>query len=100
MAGQYWIANESVSDLVHALRQLSPRNSDAAREKTFGLTPRELEIVAAIVAGYTNKDVAQKFAISEDTVKRHLTNIYDKLGISNRLELALFARRNHLVSEP
>jgi DNA-binding NarL/FixJ family response regulator len=55
-------------------------------------------MVAAIVAGYTNKDIAHKFAISEDTVKRHLTNIYDKLGVSNRLELALFALRSSLVS--
>jgi two-component system, NarL family, nitrate/nitrite response regulator NarL len=96
-AGQYWVGRNCVSDLVNALRQIIPRNVETARERAFGLTSRELEIVSVIVAGYTNKDVAQKFTISEDTVKRHLTNIYDKLGVSNRLELALFALRNQLV---
>jgi DNA-binding NarL/FixJ family response regulator len=63
------------------------------------LTPRELEIVSAIIGGYTNKDIAAKFSISEQTVKHHLTNIFDKLGVSNRLELALFAVNHNLVSE-
>ena len=97
LAGQYWVGHESVSNLVNVLRQFVPRQVEAERKKTFGLTPRELEIVAVIVAGYTNKEVAQKFSISEDTVKRHLTNIFDKLGVSNRLELALFALKNSLV---
>jgi DNA-binding NarL/FixJ family response regulator len=55
------------------------------------LTPRELEIVSAVVAGYSNKEIAEYFKISEDTVKHHLSNIFDKLGVSTRLELALFA---------
>jgi len=62
------------------------------------LTPRELEIISAIVAGYNNRDIAQKFAISEQTVKRHLTNIFDKLGVSSRLELALFAVNHALIN--
>src|SRR5216684_2467972 len=51
----------------------------------------ELEIVSAVVAGYSNKEIAEYFKISEDTVKHHLSNIFDKLGVSTRLELALFA---------
>ncbi|MBZ5544451.1 MAG: response regulator transcription factor [Acidobacteriia bacterium] len=97
MAGQYWVGHESVTDLVKALRDFMPRELEAAQKKTFGLTSRELEIVAKIVLGYTNKDVAQEFSISEDTVKRHLTNIFDKLGVSNRLELALFALKHQIV---
>ena len=58
-----------------------------------------MEIVSTIVAGYTNKDVAAKFSISEQTVKHHLTNIFDKLGVSNRLELALFAVNHHLIQD-
>ena len=96
MAGQYWVGNESVSDLVTTLRDLMVPPREEARKKTFGLTPRELEIISAIVAGYTNKDIAEKFSISEQTVKHHLTNIFDKLGVSNRLELALFAVNHHL----
>ena len=84
MSGEYWVGRESVSNLVQS-------SSDEARQKKFGLTPRELEIVAAVVAGYSNKEIAEYFKISEDTVKHHLSNIFDKLGVSTRLELALFA---------
>jgi two-component system nitrate/nitrite response regulator NarL len=91
MAGEYWVGRESVSNLVQYLRTLVQSSSDEARQKKFGLTPRELEIVAAVVAGYSNKEIAEYFKISEDTVKHHLSNIFDKLGVSTRLELALFA---------
>lgn len=91
MSGEYWVGRESVSNLVQYLRTLVQSSSDEARQKKFGLTPRELEIVAAVVAGYSNKEIAEYFKISEDTVKHHLSNIFDKLGVSTRLELALFA---------
>ncbi len=99
MAGQFWVGRESVSDLVATLRDLMPTGAEQARQKAFGLTPRELEVVSTIVAGYTNKDIAQKFTISEQTVKHHLTNIFDKLGVSTRLELALFAVNHRLFTE-
>jgi two-component system, NarL family, nitrate/nitrite response regulator NarL len=98
-AGRYWLGRESVSDVVQTLRDLMRRPEGETRQKNFGLTPRELEILATIVAGYTNKDIAQKFSISEQTVKHHLTNIFDKLGVSNRLELALFAVHHQLVQQ-
>jgi two-component system, NarL family, nitrate/nitrite response regulator NarL len=91
MAGEYWVGRESVSNLVQYLRSLMQSSNDEARKKKFGLTPRELEIVSAVVAGYSNKEIAEYFKISEDTVKHHLSNIFDKLGVSTRLELALFA---------
>jgi two-component system nitrate/nitrite response regulator NarL len=97
MAGKYWVGRESVSDLVATLRELMPRGGAEPSTRRFGLTPREMEVISAIVAGYTNKDIAQKFAISEQTVKHHLTNIFDKLGVSNRLELALYAVNHHLT---
>ncbi len=100
MAGQYWVGRETVSDLIASLRSLMPPAGGKRARKTFDLTPRELEIVSAIVAGYTNKDMAQKFSLSEQTIKHHLTNIFDKLGVSNRLELALFAVNHRLVEEP
>ena len=90
MAGQYWVGRETISNLVEYLRGLLAP-PPAPKQKKFGLTPRELEIVSAVVAGYTNKDVAAHYKISEDTVKHHLSNIFDKLGVSTRLELALFA---------
>jgi DNA-binding NarL/FixJ family response regulator len=91
MAGEYWVGRESVSNLVQFLRTLMQSSGEEARQKKFGLTPRELEIVSTVVAGYSNKEIAEYFKISEDTVKHHLSNIFDKLGVSTRLELALFA---------
>jgi len=99
MGGQYWVGRESVSDLVATLRELIPRGAEEPSKRRYNLTPRELEVISTIVAGYTNKDIAQKFSISEQTVKHHLTNIFDKLGVSNRLELALFAVNHHLADE-
>ncbi|PYQ70045.1 MAG: DNA-binding response regulator [Acidobacteria bacterium] len=93
MAGQYWIGRESVSGLVETLRT----QMFASSEPKFGLTPRELEIVAAVAAGYSNKEMAQRFSLSQETVKHHLTRIYNKLHVTNRLELALFAISQHLV---
>jgi len=58
MSGEYWVGRESVSNLVQYLRTLVQSSSDEARQKKFGLTPRELEIVAAVVAGYSNKEIA------------------------------------------
>jgi two-component system nitrate/nitrite response regulator NarL len=91
MSGEYWVGRESVSNLVQYLRNLVQSSGEEAKQKKFGLTPRELEIVSAVVAGYSNREIAEYFKISEDTVKHHLSNIFDKLGVSTRLELALFA---------
>lgn len=91
MNGEYWVGRDGVSNLVQYLRNLMQSTSEETKQKKFGLTPRELEIVSAVVAGYANREIAEYFKISEDTVKHHLSNIFDKLGVSTRLELALFA---------
>ena len=91
MSGEYWVGRESVSNLVQYLRNLVDSSATDPRKKKYGLTPRELEVISAVVAGFANKEIAQHFKISEDTVKHHLSNIFDKLGVSTRLELALFA---------
>jgi DNA-binding NarL/FixJ family response regulator len=92
---QYWVGRECVSDLVRYLRDQTPARSP--ERNRFGLTPRELQVVGAVVAGYANKDIAKRFSVSEDTVKHHLSHIFDKVGVSNRLELALFAINHELV---
>jgi len=53
----------------------------APRKADFGLTTRERQIVSAVVNAYQNKEIAEKFAISEKTVKHHLTNIFNKVGV-------------------
>jgi DNA-binding NarL/FixJ family response regulator len=97
MSGQYWVGRESVSDLIRALRTIGNTPEPAARPRDFGLTRRELEIVTLVISGYSNPDIAHRCSISEQTVKHHVSNIFDKLGVSNRLELALFAV-NHKIT--
>ena len=59
MAGEYWVGRESISNLMQYLRNLIQSSGEEARQKKFGLTPRELEIVSAVVAGYSNKEIAE-----------------------------------------
>jgi len=96
VAGEFWIGNEAVADLVKLVREITAPAPKRNCPKN-GLTPRELQVISTIVAGYSNKEIAQKFSISEDTVKHHLTNIFDKLGVSSRLELATYAISQRLV---
>jgi two-component system nitrate/nitrite response regulator NarL len=100
MNGEYWVGRESVSNLVQYLRTLVTPASAFPQRNKYRLTPRELEIIAAVVAGFANKEIAQYFKISEDTVKHHLSNIFDKVGVSSRLELALFAVNQSLPFKP
>lgn len=99
MEGQYWVGREGVADLVETLRNLMPDPATSPSERKFGLTKRELEVLRCIVSGYTNKEIAKQLILSEDTVKHHVTNIFNKLGVSNRLEVALYAVHHHLVDD-
>ena len=94
MAGEYWVGRERVADLIRVLQSEPARRDDQRR---FGLTSRELEVVQAVVGGYTNKEIAEKLVISQNTTKHHLSSIFDKLGVSNRLELALFTHSHRLL---
>ena len=101
IAGEYWAGEQAVAGITAALRSFKEQDNGVESPHHYGLTPRELDVIATIATGCSNKDVGRKFSITERTVKHHLTNIYDKLGLSNRLELALFAVTNHLdVCEP
>ena len=91
MAGGYWVGREKVANLVQYLRDVMQSSGEEVRWRRYGLTPRELEIVSAVVAGYSNKEIAAHLKISQDTVKHHLSNIFDKTGVSTRVELALLA---------
>ena len=97
LGGDYWIGGERVANLVKALQQLMAQAAAVPDRKTYGLTPRELEVVTCIVEGCSNRDIAKQFTISEETVKRHLSNVFDKTGVSTRLELALFTIAHKLV---
>ena len=99
MAGELWVDNAAVSDLAKALREMIRQPRPKGTRETFGLTPREREIVGAILSGYSNKDIAEKLKISNQTVKNHLSAIFDKLGVSSRLELGLFATKHRVISQ-
>jgi two-component system nitrate/nitrite response regulator NarL len=97
-AGEFWVGRDMVADLVRALNSTVPLPRVAINApRTFALTPRELEIVAAVAAGYTNRQMSEKFGLAQDTIKHHLTSIFNKTGVSNRLELALFALHHRLA---
>ena len=98
MSGEYWVERSWVSDLAKTVHELSPNPSVAVPQPLCSLTSRERDIVAAVLSGCTNKEIAQKHNISDQTVKNHLTAIYDKIGVSSRLELALFATRYGLAA--
>jgi DNA-binding NarL/FixJ family response regulator len=98
-AGHYWLEREGVRMLVETVRDLLPQSNGATSWKEYGLTPRELDIVAKIASGRSNKEVGEEFSISERTVKHHLTNIFNKVGVSSRLQLALFAVNHNRVSD-
>jgi DNA-binding NarL/FixJ family response regulator len=99
-AGHYWLESNRVGLLVEVLRDFLPRyqGNTTTSPNDYGLTARELSIIAKITTGRSNKEVGQEFSISERTVKHHLTNIFNKLGVSSRLQLALFAANHHLMS--
>ncbi len=96
--GHYWVANRARTNVIQLLQELQAEAGAENKQNTFGLTARELEVVRLVAEGLPNRDIASRLAITEETVKRHLTNIFDKVGMSNRVELALFAINHHLVS--
>jgi len=97
LAGQYWLESDSVGVLVEALRESLARGNGAKSPKEYGLTRREVDIITKVASGQSNKEVGEEFAISERTVKHHLTNIFGKVGVSSRLQLALFAVDQHFI---
>ena len=85
-AGETWIDNKSVNLVIEAYRsQPSAPTGPLAR-----LAPKELAIITCITLGMRNKEIAHKLGTTEQVIKNHLNKIYDKLGVSDRLELALY----------
>jgi len=91
-AGEIWLDNRMTAEVMKA-SDAGPR-----REKPL-LSDREKEIVQLVAQGFRNKEIGEKLFISEQTVKNHLHNIFDKLGVSDRLELALYAIHHRLIDQ-
>ena len=101
-AGEFWLDRVTTADLIRKLAKKGAGGSSAAssrlgvREQSGALSAREREIVILVAQGFKNKEMAERMFISEQTVKNHLHNIFDKLGVSDRLELALYAIHHNL----
>jgi two-component system nitrate/nitrite response regulator NarL len=96
MAGHYWVGDERASNVAASLRRFAVARRQTQR---FGLTRREQEILRAVIDGDTNKEIARRLSISENTVKRHMMHIFNKVGASSRVELALFAAHHRLLDQ-
>ncbi len=94
--GGFWVNGRRLDLLSTVLAELRTQIRQESSDR-FRLTRREMEVVGLIVKGYSNRDIAKQFNLSEETVKRHLSNTFEKLNISTRLELAIFAIANKLV---
>jgi len=102
-AGEIWLDSHTTAAVIRQFvaaedappPSAAPQTANRERERS-PLSQREREIVALVAQGFKNKEMAEKMFISEQTVKNHLHNIFDKLGVSDRLELALYAIHNNL----
>lgn len=88
--GENWSQHTEAEALVSETDAVGARVRDR-------LTPKELKIVALIVQGYKNKEIATKLGTTEQVIKNYLRNVYDKIGVSDRLELALFTIHHKIL---
>jgi len=102
-AGEIWLDSHTTAAVIRQFvanddAPPPPPQAASPRERERSpLSQREREIVALVAQGFKNKEMAEKMFISEQTVKNHLHNIFDKLGVSDRLELALYAIHHRLI---
>src|SRR5467141_2617766 len=95
-AGEIWLDNHMTAEVMKAF--VKPSDNGPRHEKPL-LSDREKQIVQLVAQGFRNKEIGEKLFISEQTVKNHLHNIFDKLGVSDRLELALYAIHHRLIDQ-
>jgi DNA-binding NarL/FixJ family response regulator len=92
--GEIWLDSRTTAAVMKQFA--SPGDAAAKDRERSPLSQREREIVVLVAQGFKNKEIAERMFISEQTVKNHLHNIFDKLGVSDRLELALYAIHKNL----
>ncbi len=102
-AGEIWLDSHTTAAVMRQFAtatEAGGANGGGKSRERSPLSTREREIVQLVAQGYKNKEMAEKMFISEQTVKNHLHNIFDKLGVSDRLELALYAIHKGLHLNP
>lgn len=96
-SGEIWFDRSLIADVLRERVRGDGRSPDPEEAKIASLTPREREVIALVVEGLRNRDVASRLSISEATVRHHLTSIFAKLGVADRTELVIYSYRNRLV---
>src|SRR6202049_1172145 len=96
-AGEIWLDSRMTAEVIKAF---STSSESSARSEKPLLSDREMEVVQLVAEGFQNKEIGEKLFISEQTVKNHLHNIFDKVGVSDRLELMLYAIHHRLIDKP
>ena len=100
-AGEVWLDRSAMGRVFAQMSSNSKiRKVDPEAAKAASLTEREREVVALIGEGLRNREIADRLFISETTVRHHLTSIYSKVDITNRLKLIIFAYRQGLAKPP
>ncbi len=100
-AGEVWLERSLIADVLsHLSRDHPPITFDPEKDSITRLSEREKQIIRLIGQGLKNRDISAQLGISETTVRHHLTSIYNKLGVSDRLELLVYAHRNGLIQPP
>ncbi|MGB2889913.1 MAG: response regulator transcription factor, partial [Candidatus Acidiferrales bacterium] len=94
--GEVWLDNRVTAEVIDAFKKSA--ETGQRREKPL-LSDREMEVVQLVAQGFGNREIGEKLFITEQTVKNHLQNIFDKLGVSDRLELALYAIHHRLIGQ-
>lgn len=98
-AGEVWLDRTTTGNLFHEMTQHSGE-LDRERSKVASLTEREFQVIKLIAEGLKNKEIAKRLFISETTVTHHLSSIFSKLDVSDRLELVIYAFAQKLASMP
>lgn len=96
-AGEAWLDRSSIANLLSEISVVEASRPDPEGTRIATLSPREREVITLIGEGLNNKKIAERLQISETTVRHHLTSIFAKLGVSDRLELLVYAYRNKLA---
>lgn len=100
-AGEVWLDGLMMASLLgEMLHAKAPQKADPDARKIASLTEREREVIALVAEGLKNKYVADRLFISETTVRHHLTSIFYKLAVSDRLELVIYCYKRGLVKLP
>ena len=96
-AGEAWLDRSSIANLLSEFAESDTGRPDPEAARIASLSPREREVITLIGEGLNNKRIAERLQISETTVRHHLTSIFAKVGVSDRLELLVYAYKNRLA---